>query len=220
MDYLPCVEIEPQTPATASVIWLHGLGADGHDFAPLIPELRLPPELAVRFVFPHAPSIPVTINGGAVMPAWYDIYEMSLSRKIDLEQIQASAAEVRKLIERENDRGIDSSRIILAGFSQGGAVVYETALSHGESLGGLMTLSTYFATADSIELNAANQHIPIHIFHGTQDPVVSEELGQQALATLTELGYKAHYKTYPMQHSVHPQEISDISVWLQQHLSP
>jgi len=218
MDYLPCLEIEPQSPATASVIWLHGLGADGHDFAPIVPELRLPAELAVRFVFPHAASIPVTINGGAVMPAWYDIYEMSLNRKIDLEQIQASANEVRKLIEREKARGIDSSRIILAGFSQGGAVVYEAALSHAEPLGGLMTLSTYFATADTIQLSAANQQIPIHIFHGTQDPVVSEVLGQQALSSLTELGYKAEYKTYPMQHSVHPQEIADISEWLQQQL--
>jgi len=218
MDYLPCVEIEPQTPATASVIWLHGLGADGHDFAPLVPELRLPPELAVRFVFPHAPSIPVTINGGAVMPAWYDIYEMSLDRKIDLTQIQASANEVRKLIEREKERGIDSARIILAGFSQGGAVVYEAALSYNEPLGGLMTLSTYFATADSIELSTANQQIPIHIFHGSQDPVVHEVLGQQALATLTGMGYKAEYKTYPMQHSVHPQEIADISHWLQERL--
>lgn len=218
MDYLPCVEVEPQTPATASVIWLHGLGADGHDFAPIVPELRLPAELAVRFVFPHAASIPVTINGGAVMPAWYDIYEMSLNRKIDLAQIKSSAEEVRKLIEREKARGIDSSRIILAGFSQGGAVVYETALSHDEPLGGLMTLSTYFATADSIQLSVANQQIPIHIFHGTQDPVVSEVLGQQALASLTELGYKAEYKTYPMQHSVHPQEIADISHWLQQRL--
>jgi phospholipase/carboxylesterase len=215
MDYLPCVEIEPSSPATASVIWLHGLGADGNDFAPIVPELNLPDGMAVRFVFPHAPSIPVTINGGMVMPAWYDILDMSMNRKVDYDQIEQSAQEIRKLITRENDRGIESHRIVVAGFSQGGAIAYEVALSYPESLAGLMTLSTYFATAEKIELNEANKNIPIHLFHGTQDPVVHEILGQQALGTLTEMGYKAEYKTYPMPHAVHPQEIMDVSEWLQ-----
>lgn len=215
MDYLPCAEVEPQSPATASVIWLHGLGADGHDFEPIVPELRLPSQLAVRFVFPHAPSIPVTINGGAMMPAWYDILEMSLERKIDLEQIQASAAEIRKLIERERERGIDPSRIVLAGFSQGGAVAYETALSYELPLAGLMTMSTYFATADTIDRSEANQQLPVYIFHGTQDTMVPEVLGQQALETLTGMGYQVEYKNYPMPHSIHPDQIVDISNWLQ-----
>lgn len=220
MDYLPCVEVEPAQPATASVIWLHGLGANGHDFEPIVPELRLPNDLAIRFVFPHAPSIPVTINGGMVMPAWYDILDMSIDRTIDHEQIQHSAGQVRQLIEREIERGIDPSRIVLAGFSQGGAVAYEVALSYQQPLAGLMTLSTYFATKDTINLSEANKQIPIHIFHGVNDPVVHEVLGQQALSTLTSLGYKAEYKTYPMEHAVHPQQIVDISHWLQGVLQP
>jgi phospholipase/carboxylesterase len=215
MSLLPCIEVEPQAPAIASVIWLHGLGASGHDFEPIVPHLQLPEDLPVRFIFPHAPQIPVTINGGMVMPAWYDILSMDIDRKIDEDQILTSAAKTIELVEREIERGIASDRIILAGFSQGGAVAYQAALSYGKPLAGLMTLSTYFATSESIELHEANKEIPIHIFHGTQDPVVPEELGIRARRALTDMGYQPEYTGYPMQHEVCFEQIQDISRWLQ-----
>ncbi|HCS28902.1 MAG TPA: carboxylesterase [Spongiibacteraceae bacterium] len=215
MTHLACVEIEPQTPATASVIWLHGLGADGHDFEPIVPELRLPPELAVRFIFPHAPSIPVTINGGMVMPAWFDIRGMDLDTAVDEQDILDSAAATRALIEREVERGIQTERIVLAGFSQGGAVVLNTALSHPEKLAGLLVLSSFFAAQGALTTHPANRDIPIQVFHGTQDPMAPEVLGQQTVAALKELGYQPAYKTYPMPHAVCPEEIADISSWLQ-----
>ena len=219
VSYLPCIEIEPEAPATAAVIWLHGLGADGRDFEPVVPELRLPRELAVRFVFPSAPAIPVTINGGMRMPAWYDILEMNIGRKVDERQLLASAAAVSALVDREITRGIDSRAIVLAGFSQGGAVAYQAALSYPKPLAGLLGLSTYFATAGSITPHAANRGLPIQIFHGSLDPMVPEELGHQAHTTLLAMGYKASYKTYRMEHSVCAEEIADISRWLQSVLS-
>lgn len=219
MSLLPCIEVEPQTTACASVIWLHGLGASGNDFEPIVPHLQLPDDLPVRFIFPHAPQIPVTINGGMVMPAWYDILSMDIDRKIDEQQILESADKIVELIERESERGIASDRIILAGFSQGGAVAYQAALSYDKPLAGLMTLSTYFATANTIEPHASNKQIPIHVFHGTQDPVVPEILGQRAQKTLTEMGYSPQYKTYPMQHEVCLTQIQDIGRWLQSCLS-
>ena len=151
MEYLPCVEIpnQPQLPVVASVIWLHGLGADGNDFAPLVPELHLPKNLSVRFVFPHAPKIPVTINAGYVMPAWYDILEMNLERKVDEAQLIASAEAVQRLIKREIARGVASEKILLVGFSQGGAVAYHAGLTYEKSLAGLLILSSYFATHTS-----------------------------------------------------------------------
>ncbi len=215
MPYLPCVEIEPKKPATASVIWLHGLGADGHDFEPIVPELRLPPELAVRFIFPHAPSIPVTINGGMVMPAWFDIRGMDLDNAVDANDIQQSAEATRALIQREVERGIPCERIVLAGFSQGGAVALHTALSHPEKLAGLMVLSSFFAAQNALMPHPANRDIPIHVFHGTDDPMAPEMLGQQTIAALNAMGYATAYKTYPMAHAVCPAEIADISHWLQ-----
>ncbi len=215
MSHLPCVEIEPTEPATASVIWLHGLGADGHDFEPIVPELRLPKTLPVRFIFPHAPSIPVTINGGMVMPAWFDIRGMDLDTAVGEDDIQTSVAATRALIEREIARGIPSERIVLAGFSQGGTVVLHTALSHPEKLAGLMVLSSFFAAQGALEPHPANRDIPIHVFHGTEDPMAPESLGQQTVAALQRLGYAPDYKTYPMPHAVCPEEISDISDWLQ-----
>ncbi|WP_421868321.1 alpha/beta hydrolase [Motiliproteus sp.] len=214
MPYLPAIEIEPAQPATAAVIWLHGLGADGNDFAPIVPELRLPESMAVRFIFPHAPSIPVTINNGWVMPAWYDILEMTLDRRIDETQLRASAAEIRKLIEREIERGIDSRRILLAGFSQGGAVAYETALSFDKPLGGLLAMSTYYATADSIELNDANRLLPVLVQHGTLDPVVPESLGQKAQQRLQADDFEVSYQSYPMEHAVCPPQIDAIADWI------
>lgn len=216
VNYLPCEIVETGDTIDAAVIWLHGLGASGHDFVPIIPELKLPSQLGIRFVFPHAPSIPVTINGGMVMPAWYDILAMEIEREIDTEQIMASSQAVIDLLEREIARGIKPERIVLAGFSQGGAVVYQAALSYQQTLAGLMVLSSYFATHKTLVSAAANQHIPIHIFHGSHDPMVPEAMAKHALAALEDLGHKPAYKTYPMAHEVHPQEISDISEWLQQ----
>ena len=215
MAYLPCVEVETSPAVDASVIWLHGLGANGHDFEPIIPELHLPKQAGIRFVFPHAPSIPVTINGGMVMPAWYDILEMSIDRKIDQKQIMVSAGRINELVEREIHRGIDSRRIVVAGFSQGGAVAYQVALSFTRPLAGLMALSTYLATHASIVPAPDNTNMPILVCHGLSDTVVPESLGQHAIKLLEKMGYKPEYKTYPMQHSVSSAEIIDISRWLQ-----
>lgn len=219
MEYLPCIELETARPADATVIWLHGLGADGHDFEPIVPELRLPDSAAIRFIFPHAPSIPVTINAGYVMPAWYDIKAMDLDRHVDEAQLQASAGAIRNFIDREIERGIDSRRIIIAGFSQGGAVAYETALSYPRPLGGLLALSTYFATEKSVQLAEANQGLPIRIYHGSFDPIVPEILGRRSLERLQSLGYDVQYRTYPMEHAVCPQEIGDIASALREYLA-
>lgn len=220
MTYLPSVDLEtkPALPATAAIIWLHGLGADGHDFAALVPELQLPDTLNIRFIFPHAPSIPVTINRGYVMPAWYDILEMSLDRKVDVAQLRASAEQVIALIEREIARGIPSDKIIIAGFSQGGAVAYEAALSFAQPLGGLLILSSYFATSETLVADAANKTIPILIQHGSADPVVSEVLGQRAYRQLKDLGYSVAYESYAMEHTLCAEQIASLSLWLQQRL--
>jgi phospholipase/carboxylesterase len=219
MSLLPCIQKEPATSADAAVIWLHGLGADGNDFVPIIPELNLPASMAVRFIFPNAPSIPITINGGYVMPAWYDITAMHIDRTVDTAQLIKSAEQIRLLIGREIDRGIASRRIVLAGFSQGGAVAYQTALTHMFPLAGLLCLSTYFATGDTLTPNRANKQIPIKICHGTRDPMVPVELGKQACRRLVDMGYEVDYSEYPMEHAVCPQEIADISRWLQQVLA-
>jgi len=211
---LPCLIVEPEIEATASVIWLHGLGADGHDFAPIIPELNLPDEHAVRFIFPHAPTLPVTINNGHVMPAWYDILEMSIERNIDIDGLMKSSAEIAKLIDLEIGKGIDSERILLAGFSQGGAVAYQCALTYQKPLAGLLALSTYFATQSVITPAAVNKQIPILICHGTQDPVVPEMLGQMARDQLLTLGYQVEYKTYPVAHNMCADEVADIGKWI------
>ncbi|MEH6616708.1 MAG: carboxylesterase [Porticoccus sp.] len=215
MNLLPRVEIEPSSPAKASVIWLHGLGADGHDFEPIVPELHLPEQMAVRFIFPHAPEIPVTINGGYIMPAWYDILEMDIDRKVDETQLRQSATAIQTLIDREIERGIDSQHIIIAGFSQGGAVGIHAALTYPKPLAGLLALSTYFATANSIDIHSANRQLPIQIFHGTNDPVVQEVHGQNSVKYLTAMDFKPDYQTFPMEHAVCMEEINAISTWLQ-----
>jgi phospholipase/carboxylesterase len=214
MPYLSCVEREPDRPATAAVIWLHGLGANGYDFEPIVPELRLPAELAVRFVFPHAPSIPVAINGGAVMPAWYDILETDLGRRVDTAQLVRSAAAVRALVDREIERGVASERIVVAGFSQGGAVGFELALTYPQPLAGLLALSTYFATSGSIEPHPANRALPIQMHHGTMDPIVPEAMARASRDALLRLGYPVEYTRYPMTHGVCLEEIVAIGRWL------
>ncbi|WDD97929.1 alpha/beta hydrolase [Thalassomonas actiniarum] len=215
MSLLPYIEVATGEKPGASVIWLHGLGADGHDFEPIVPELKLAKEHAVRFIFPHAPKIPVTINGGMVMPAWYDILDMNINRKVDSEQLQASADAVIALVEQELARGIPSEQIFLAGFSQGGAVAYQAALSYDKPLGGLLTMSTYLATADTLELHPQNKNTPVMVMHGTEDPVVPEQLGLAAISFLQKHDYSHQYKTYRMPHSVCAEQISDISKWLQ-----
>jgi len=218
MNYLPGVEVQsnPQIPVKGAVIWLHGLGSDGNDFVPVIRQLHFPAELNVRFIFPHAPSLPITVNNGYVMPAWYDIFELTLDRKVDVKQLRVSAEQVHALIEREIARGVPSEKIVIAGFSQGGAVAYEAALSFAKPLGGLLTLSTYFATYDSIKENNANKNIPILIQHGTEDSVVDEVLGQRAYRQLSDRGYKVIYESYPMEHTLCIEQIGAISKWLQE----
>ena len=220
MDYLPAIEIEKPryTPVTASVIWLHGLGADGSDFASVVPQLELAESYGIRFVFPHAPSIPVSINNGYMMPAWYDIFSFDVDRDLDDGQLLESARKIQDLVDREIERGVDSRRIILAGFSQGGAVAYHAALSYPEPLGGILALSTYFATASLLKISPNNLRIPILICHGTHDSVVPEVLGKRSEATLQSLGLNPEYRTYNMEHSASLEELADISAWLQRHL--
>ena len=206
-------------PANASLILLHGLGADGHDLAPLVPAFSLPDSVALRTVLPHAPRLPVTINNGMQMPAWYDILEMNLGRRVDEAQLRASAKRVHGLIDAEIARGIDSRRIILAGFSQGGAVAYEAALTYPKPLGGLLALSTYFATADSIVPSDANRDLPIEVHHGTFDPVVPEALGREGAERAEAMGHPLTYRSYLMQHAICPQQIVQIGTWLGERLS-
>jgi len=214
MTTLNTLQIETGDNPRITVIWLHGLGANGHDFEPVVPEFRFSREQPARFVFPHAPELPVTINGGMVMPAWYDILAMDINRKVDAEQLRVSAGLVAQLIEEETARGIPSENIIIGGFSQGGAVAYELALSYPKPLGGLFALSTYFATADTIGLSDANRNLPVFIAHGSYDPIVPEALGQAAMQQLQELGYKPEYHRYGMEHSLCLEEVRDMDDFL------
>ncbi len=216
-NYLDAVIVEhnpAQKKIDRAVIWLHGLGASGHDFEPVVPQLGLADDMAVRFFFPHAPQRPVTINGGMVMPAWYDILEMSLERKVDVNQIEESAQQIHNLIAREIERGVSPEHIVVAGFSQGGAVAYHVALGYPKRLAGLMALSTYLATNDNIAYSDANKDMPILIEHGTHDPVVPVVLGEQAQALLSSKGYSVIYHTYPMAHQVCMPQIQNIGKWM------
>ncbi len=218
---LPTQSVEPRTEATASVIWLHGLGADGSDFVPVIPYLQLPANAAVRFIFPNAPVRPVTVNGGMLMPAWYDILEMKIDRRIDEVSLDQSAKQIEALIEREMERGIASERIFLFGFSQGGAVAYHAALRYPRPLGGVVALSTYLATAGRMrtEMHPANGNVPLLICHGTQDDIVPLTLGQRARETLEQLGLAPQWHEYPMAHEVCLPELQQIGAWLTLQLS-
>ena len=213
---LPAVEIDPKGPVRASVIWLHGLGADGHDFAPIVPELGLPASLGVRFVLPHAPAMPVTINGGMVMPAWYDIAEVDLRRRHDEAGIRKSATAVEAWIAHERARGVPSERIVLAGFSQGGAVAVFAGLRHRERLGGLVALSTYLVGEDSLdaERTAVNQGVRILQVHGSADGIVVPERGRALGTALQRRGYDVACHEYPMQHEVCWEEIVVVADFL------
>ena len=215
-DYLDCVEIDPPVKPKAVVLWLHGLGADGHDFEPIVPELKLPPELPVRFVFPHAPERAVTINMGMKMRAWYDILEMDVRRRVDTDNIRESARYLNKLILREIRYGMPPERIVIAGFSQGGVISLHAALRHPDRLAGILALSTYLPTADSLEKEAsdANRDIPIMMAHGAYDPVIPIGNGKAAHKTLSDLGYRVEWFEYPMQHEVCLEEIGAIRAWL------
>ena len=221
-ELLDCVEVEPRGEARYSVIWLHGLGADGHDFEPIVPELRLPFQDQVRFIFPHAPMRAITINAGMHMRAWYDIVGLTREDAEDEQGVRASAEQVIQLIQRENQRGIPAERLILAGFSQGGAIALHTALRYPERLAGIMALSTYIPIAGTLERerSPANQDTPIFMAHGTYDQVLPFEMGSQSKFYLDRLGYDVAWHEYPMQHQVCYEEIEAISQWMQRVLTP
>ncbi|HEX4649094.1 MAG TPA: hypothetical protein VH111_09730 [Steroidobacteraceae bacterium] len=210
------VEVETGRDPTGTVIWLHGLGADGHDFEPLVPELVRPGERALRFVFPHAPIRPVTLNGGFAMRAWYDIVALDRRGPEDETGIRASQATMEALIRRENGRGIASERIVLAGFSQGGAMAVFTGVRQAQKLAGIMGLSCYMLLAPRLvpERQAANQATPMFLAHGNEDPVVLPALGEESRRLLEAAGYAVEWHSYNMPHSVCPQEVADISAWL------
>jgi len=220
MSLLPTVENETAAGPAYSVIWLHGLGADGHDFAPIVPELVSPQWPALRFVFPHAPVRPVTVNGGMPMRAWYDIYAFDLVARQDEAGMRASIAQVEALIAREQERGVPSERILLAGFSQGGAIALAAGLRHAQKLAGVIALSTYLPLAGSLaaERSAANAAVPIFWGHGTLDPVVVLQRGLDSRTALEALGYHVAWHTYPMPHAVCPEEIVDLRHWIGERL--
>jgi phospholipase/carboxylesterase len=214
-ETLPAIEIETKPKPSHTVIWLHGLGADGNDFVPVVKELKLPP-LGIRFVFPHAPMRPVTINGGFVMRAWYDIAYQELAFKEDERGLRESQKLIEELIVRENTRSIPSSRIVLAGFSQGGVLALQTGLRQSKPLAGLMALSSYLPMSPMIEVerNAASNSVPIFMGHGITDNIVPLALGKMSRDTLIKLGYEVEWHQYTMPHSVCPEELADIGVWL------
>jgi len=219
-DLLDAIEIETAPNPAASVIWLHGLGADGNDFVPIVGELELP-DVPIRFVFPHAPMQPVTINNGMVMRAWYDIAGADLARREDERGVRASQTLVEALIAREKARGTPARRIVLAGFSQGGAIALQTGLRHPERLAGIMALSTYVPLAESLEAeaHAANRGLPIFMAHGLYDPIVPIAAARRSRDLLQRLGYVVEWHEYPMPHSVAPQELDDIGAWLRRVLA-
>ena len=213
---LPRVTIEPDEPARGSVIWLHGLGADGHDFEPIVPYLGLDPSLRVRFVFPHAPPRPVTVNAGMIMRAWYDIRQLGSREDEDEHGIRESATLLTGVIEEERERGVPSERIVLAGFSQGGALALHVALRHPAPLAGLLVLSAYLVLEEQVEAerHAANRTLPIFQAHGTLDPMVPVTAGERARDVLLRLGYPVEWRAYPMGHEVRPEEIRHIGTAL------
>ena len=219
-ELLPCVTVNPTAEHKATVIWLHGLGADGHDFEPIVPELKLPAELGVKFVFPHAPVMPVTINGGYQMRAWYDIRDADLANREDKDGVRQSAAEVQKLIEAEIDSGIPSEKIVLAGFSQGGAIALHLATRFKHKLAGIVALSTYLTMPEQLtdEKSDTNIDTPIFMAHGAQDPVVPIQRGQSSAKILQDNGFQVSWQDYPMPHAVCLEEIQALGQYLKARL--
>ena len=223
-ELLDSIEIETGRNPAASVIWMHGLGADGNDFVPIVNELGLDSTPAIRFLFPHAPMRPVSINNGFVMRAWYDVTLGDLeghSRRADERGVRESQAQIAALIEREEKRGVAPERIVLAGFSQGGAVALQTGLRFPRKLAGMMALSTYLPLAESLPAEAApaNRQTPIFMAHGLYDPVIPIMMGAGSMTFLTGLGYAVEWRQYPMPHSVCPDEVEDIGAWLRKVLN-
>jgi len=219
-ELLDAIEIETGKNPTASVIWLHGLGADGNDFAPIVPELRLP-KAGIRFVFPHAPVRPVTINAGMRMRAWYDIAD-GANRREDERGVRASQVLIEALIAREKERGTKAGRLVLAGFSQGGAIALHAGLRHPERIAGIMALSAYAPVGEklSAERSTANRDVPIFMGHGSDDPIIPLVRAEQSRNLLKSLGYPVEWHEYGMPHSVCPEELTDIGTWLRKVLGP
>lgn len=213
---LDACRVDPKQETDACIIWLHGLGADGYDFVNVVPSLGLPSTHTIRFIFPHAPSQPVTINGGLVMPAWYDILGPDLDAMQDAVGIKKSEQAIKALLTQIMSQGIDSSRIILIGFSQGGALALHTALRFEAPLGGVVALSAYLPLHDAVmnERHLANQQIPIFMAHGFADPVVPYWVGQKSFQYLTSAGYSPSWHSYPIPHTVYLPELSDIGNWI------
>lgn len=211
--------IEPEGPATAAVVWLHGLGADGNDFVPVVPYLGAVTGWT-RFVFPHAAVQPVTINDGVAMRAWYDILAMDIGRRIDMAGVRDSEAYARRLLDAQVSGGIPADRLILAGFSQGGAITLHAGVRHPSRLAGLMALSTYMPSPEHTDSEAhpANARTPIFMAHGEDDPVIPLSLAEQSRDHLRAAGYAVEWKTYPMPHSVSPEQLGDIARWLAERL--
>lgn len=216
MELLDCIEINSNDEPFATIIWLHGLGADGRDFEPIVPELQLPGTVPIRFVFPNAPERPVTVNAGMVMRAWYDVRGMPGSGEIELDEFFESVDHLNLLIQREVESGIPSERILLAGFSQGGAIALHTGLTYEKPLAGILALSTYLPTLDTIagETRQVIQHTPIMMGHGTMDPMIPIGHAIRTKQALKRLGYQIRWHEYPMMHGVCLEEIRDIRAWL------
>ncbi len=213
---LEAVEVQTGAAPGAAIVWMHGLGADGHDFEPIVPELELPAVPGVRFVFPHAPVRPVTINGGVPMRAWYDVRDDRGVRREDEAGVRASERAIAALLARERDRGVPPGRTVLAGFSQGGAMALHTGLRFPERLAGILALSCFLPLADRLadEASAANRDVPIFLAHGRADPLIPLARAQQARDLLLALGYRVEWREYPIPHAVSPPEIADIARWL------
>ena len=214
MSAVATVELETGPNPVGSVIWLHGLGADGHDFEPIVPELGLPASLSLRFVFPHAPVRPVTLNNGMAMRAWYDIISLDRSGPVDEAGINDSSAILESLLEREKERGIDPGQIVVAGFSQGGAIAINTVLRSSGNLAGLLALSAWLPLPAATDGHGADTSLPIFMAHGRFDPMIPMQFGRLSADRLIEAGFDVEWHDYPMAHAVCPDEIADIRQWL------
>lgn len=213
---LRTLEISPVVPQRSSIIWLHGLGASGHDFVDIVPQLNLPAELGVRFIFPHAPVRAVKYAGGAKMRAWFDFDSLDYGSKEDANGIREAESFIGQLINKERQRGIPSEKIVLAGFSQGGAMALQCGLRYPETLGGILVLSAWLPLSSTVEAerNVTNQKTPILMLHGTLDPLIPLSWADESCASLQKLGYFSTIRSYPMQHTVCPEEITEIGIWL------